>query len=91
MKAIQCEIGEELPLLGPPSPPGPLSPTGPPSSPIIQEMVQGLALMFSLLTHKKEMQKLLIGVFLEDLKRKLENFGNESETSKKLNLYETVS
>lgn len=37
----------------------------------------------------KEIRKLLIGVFLHELKTKLENFENEADT-KKLNLYETV-
>lgn len=41
-----------------------------------------------------EMRELLIGVFLADLKRKLENVGSDSligSEMKKLNLYETVS
>lgn len=38
--------------------------------------------------YTSEMRKLLVGVFLDELKKQLENFGSET---KKLNLYESVS
>lgn len=76
---IQCEIGEGLRQ--------PQWLTGP----ILDEFADTKANVFTWVAYTKELKKLVMGLFLDDLKRKLENFGNESGTTKKLNLYEAVS
>lgn len=57
---------------------------------IVDQMADLKGKTFSWMVHTKQLKRLAIGLFLNELTEKLQNFGNDLEPPKKLNLYATV-
>ena len=75
---IQCEISEGLAL------PAWATPQ------IVEQMRELKSKTFFWTVYTNQLKRLAIGLFFNDLRKKIQNSGNDLEALKKLNLYATV-
>lgn len=57
---------------------------------VIEQMQELESKMFSWMVYTDELKRLMVGLSFGELKRQIENYENDLNTIKKLNLYETV-